>query len=98
MNNDISTVKNTGMGRVHTNPAHRATISEPAVEPQSPLPKDIPHSPSDAIALTPQARTLTQNGTVETIGALGPPDHDVRTAPVGPRRLEVDSSGSYHLG
>jgi len=94
MNNDISTVKNVGIGDVQATPAQYRTITDPNLEP---LPQPSRGRPaSDAIAITTHARKLA-HCKPDAINVLSAHDHGTRTAPVGPRRLEVDASGSYHL-
>ena len=92
MNNDISTVKNAGIGDVQSSPAQHRTITDPNLEPHA----SRARPPSDAIAMTSHARKLA-HGTAAAIKVLSAHDHGARTAPAGPRRLEVDTSGSYHL-
>ena len=91
MNTDISTVKNTGVAGAQIAP------SESAAPPQHQLPSGHPRPPSDAIALSTKARQLAASRHDEPRINMGIVEPGERTIEIGPRRLEVDTSGSYHL-
>ena len=82
---------------IQTPRARELALEELAVERGHRLPQEHPPQPHDSIALGARARDQIAAQKPSEIAALSFWDHPRRSAPIGPRRLAVDVSGSYKV-